>query len=227
MINSVYDRYERAHSNIFYVGHSIGGQLLTLVDHDTLIHVRAFIGVAAQSGYFVFWPLGFQRLTMIWNWFILLPFLTTFTFGDAIPILNVPPRVVEQWYKSGRRADYIYSEYFQELLDQAEADQKNKKQKGVLHVALDGCQDLPTRFYCIENDPYAPQAAVKDIYNRILQTQKKETKNKSELVTIKGEEAKKIGHFGFFSDESVMQCWWKETTEFMKVHLANGMKSKL
>jgi predicted alpha/beta hydrolase len=48
VIKCVYERYEREHSNIFYVGHSVGGQLLTLVDHNLLIHIRGFVAVAAQ-----------------------------------------------------------------------------------------------------------------------------------------------------------------------------------
>jgi predicted alpha/beta hydrolase len=158
------------------------------------------------------WPAGLQRWSMVGYWYLLLPLLTSISSGDSIPYLKIPPRVAEQWYKSGRRVDYIFSDYFQVLLDEAESEQ-HKEKKELFHVELDGCQGLPVKFFAIENDPYAPHDAAKELFDRIMQAQKKQMSVKSEFILICGEEAKKMGHFGFFAAETT---WWNKITEFMK-----------
>jgi predicted alpha/beta hydrolase len=222
VIQHIHDRYR---SHIIYIGHSIGGQLLTCVEHNVLQHIRVFIAVATQTGYFLMWPAGWQRLRMIWNWYVLIPVLAYTARGDTIALLNIPPKVAEEWCLCGRRSEYIYSDYFQALLSQAEKAQKkeNKYVAGdpTIHIECDGFQKIPSLFIGIENDIYAPEKAVKYMYDKVIQTQHKKEVN-SILEIIRGEEAKKIGHFGFFSCEILRDTWWRKMIYFIEENMGMG-----
>ena len=171
-------------SNIIVLGHSIGGQLIGLAPSAS--RLKRIVLVAAQSGYWKYWR-GARRYQMWANWNLLFPLLTR--VAGYMPskkfsgMENLPGGMAIQWSKWCRSRDYLFADvpphqlYYEKVT-------------------------APIVSISIENDPFAPKAAVDWLTE----------KYKSQLFKLLhlhpdqygvGE----IGHFGVFKEQFRSTIW--------------------
>jgi predicted alpha/beta hydrolase len=128
---------------LFFIGHSVGGQLFGLVPPG---RVRAAALFASQSGYFGHWA-GPGRAAMAAIWHVLVPGLAG-TFG-YLPMgalgrgEDVPRGVALEWASWGRDPRY-FGRWVDEKADRAR------------YFSFKG----PMKLYSFSDDPYAPKRAV-------------------------------------------------------------------
>lgn len=182
---------ERSPGRLLLMGHSFGGQALGLVPDNH--RVAAGLFVASQSGYWGHWP-GFSKYRLAAIWYAVIP-VTTHLFGYGPGRLlgigqDMPAGVALEWARWGRIPHYI--------------------------SGPDGRPDRagfetfrgPIRSYAIEDDDYAPQAAVEALLGFYANAPR-------ELRLVRPAEAgvSSIGHFGFFRER--FKPLWEETAAWL------------
>lgn len=171
-------------SKIILLGHSIGGQLIGLARSSKLAH--KIILICAQSGYWKFW-IGFEKIKMWANWYILFPALITI-FGympskKYSSMENLPKNVAKQWRKWCINQNYLFGQVLEPDLF---------------------FKDITTQLTAlsVDDDKFAPKKAVDwltDKYeNAII---KKFHLFPKDFLT------NKIGHFGIFRENFKDNIW--------------------
>lgn len=181
----------RGSEPIVWIGHSVGGQLMGLVD-PAPIHAAVF--VASQSGYWKNWR-GMGRAAIFGLWHVGIPVFTALT--GRLPMRafrqgeDVPKNVAREWASWGRHPRYImrYADARPDCAFKTYA--------------------RPLRAYAITDDGYAPPpsvAALLGFYERA----------KGDLRTVAPNDvgSKSLGHFNFFR-ERYRQSLWKETIAWL------------
>ena len=170
---------------LYLLGHSFGGQALGLVKQIDAID--AICTVATQHGYWKNWPKAKQaKLAALW--FVMIPGLTPlFGYFPSKKVglgENLPKGVALQWAKWGRHPQYINDYAGHRKMTQA------------------------MLAYSIEDDFFAPQAAVQALHREYqnCDVQYRHIKP-AELNT------QAIGHFGFFQKQQCIPLW-QEIVEF-------------
>jgi predicted alpha/beta hydrolase len=168
---------------LFYLGHSLGGQLLGVLPHNHL--VSAAVTVTAGSGWYRFndrMPLRVRTF-----WFAAIPSLTPlfgYFPGRVLRMVgDLPAGVARQWRRWALHPDYIHSE------SPRVADSFARVQ-------------APVTGYSFEDDPIITRPAIDDLHRRYT----------GALVVrrhVHPREAGRgsIGHFGFFSEASREGLW--------------------
>jgi predicted alpha/beta hydrolase len=171
-------------AKISLIGHSIGGQLIGLAPSSVQAH--KIILVAAQSGYWKFWP-GIFKYFLWANWNALFPFLTKIfnymTSKYFSGMEHLPYNVARQWSKWCTSSNYLFDELESEHL-------YFHKIKATIYS------------YSVEDDNYAPKKAVDWLSEKF--------KNSNVVrVHLQRSQLKKnhIGHFGFFKDMFKDDLW--------------------
>jgi len=172
----------------YYIGHSVGGQIVGLLKNPNLFEKLIFI--ASQNGY--------------WRFYTKRKYLYAITYSTVWPLLtrifgyfpskrfigeNLPKGVALQWVKWLKSKNYLFD-----------------------HINSQGYQDLtkPILAYSFSDDHYAPAPAVEDLVKHypnaevIFKHYKPEDLGK-----------KKIGHFGFFR-ESNKEVLWPQIQGFFR-----------
>lgn len=172
------------HAGISILGHSIGGQLIGLAPSSTA--VKRIILVAAQTGYWKYWP-GFRKYLMWLNWYLLFPVLTRL-FG-YLPskkfsgMENLPAGVALQWSNWCRKRNYLFDDISPE-------EQYFHKISATIVVVS------------IHNDPLAPASAVdwlaQKYRSKVLKTLHLKPENR---------QVASIGHFGLFKEKYQSTIW--------------------
>ena len=177
----------------YLLGHSIGGQLIGLA--KSAVNMNKIILVAAQSGYWKYWP-GFSKVRMWANWYLLFPpLLLLFGYLPSKKISgmeNLPRNVAKQWSGWGRKKDYLLSEI---SLEETVYHQ--------IKAALTS--------FSIDDDDFAPKEAVEWMVANYANAKKK-----SIHLMPSTYEVSKIGHFGIFKkgfEGSIWQDLLKELKE--------------
>ncbi|MEM7051243.1 MAG: alpha/beta fold hydrolase [Acidobacteriota bacterium] len=178
---------ELSPQRLLVVAHSVGGQLLGLLPNHGMID--AAVTISCQSGFWGHWPWpGRARVLLLW--YLLIPAASTlcgyfpsklFGVGE-----NLPAGVARQWARWGRRPSYLIDGPDDEA---AFADFRR-----------------PMRAYSVDDDGYAPVAAV-DALHRLYRGADVE---RVHLETP-------LGHFGFFRRGAPEELWRGVADWFVQV----------
>lgn len=178
------------------VGHSAGGQMLALAEGSE--RYQAFVGVAAQSGYWRHWPAP-AKWRRAFDWHVLLP-----TFAHAFGRVprglglgdGLPKGVALEWARWCRHPDYILSE------------ETEARRAQLAKLAF------PFLSYSFEDDSYGPKAAA-DWWAAQFVSAKVERRH----LAPQDVGVDKLGHFGFFRRHQG-GALWERTAEWLEQALA-------
>lgn len=171
-------------ATITVLGHSIGGQLIGLAPSSTSL--QRIVLVAAQSGYWKFWP-GLRKLQMWIYWHVMFPTITHIV--GYMPskkfsgIENLPKQVALQWSKCCRRRNYLFDDLSPQQL--------------YFHKVK-----VPIVAIIIEKDKFAPKLAVdwltEKYHSQVFKT-----------LHLRPKEfgVQQIGHFGVFKEKFRPTIW--------------------
>lgn len=195
-----YVKKENPELEINYVGHSVGGQLITLTKQSQ--HFNQIVLIGAQSGYWKLWS-GLNRVRMAIFWHFIIPFFTVifgFFPGKLIGSENIPAGVALEWAKWGRTKGYLFA-YHKKLYDKIE---------------LIKARMLSLSF---TDDNYAPEKAVLTLNARFFNVQLLHYH-----MSPKDAGVQKVGHFGYFKPHKDDVMWQKLTNWLQgeKYALKNG-----
>lgn len=177
----------------YYLTHSLGGQLFGFL--ETQNKFKAMIGITSQNGYWRFYKTKI-RYFIFW-YFLMIPITKLFGYFPAKKVgfgEDLPPKVATKWKKWCTSRNYFFDdeEYYQE--------QKYEQFQGSI---------LTMSF---EDDPWATQDAVDDLYARYVNSHRDHKHINPEDVNIS-----KIGHVGFFRPGS--EKLWDMTIEWIKTRI--------
>lgn len=166
------------------IGHSIGGQLIGLAPSSTIF--KRIVLVAAQSGYWKFWP-ATQQWRMWANWYLLFPTLVGL-FGympskQFSGMENLPKQVALQWSRWCRNKDYLFAEI-------------PISEQYYHHI------EAPVLSFSMDQDPFAPQSAV-----NWLTAQYSGSVIQEQHLQASAFGAHAIGHFGIFKEKFRPTLW--------------------
>jgi predicted alpha/beta hydrolase len=168
---------------VFYLGHSLGGQLLGVLPNNG--RVRAAITVTAGSGWYRF------NDRMPWQvrifWFLAIPLLTPlfgrFPGKPLRMVGDLPAGVAWQWRRWCLHPDYIHS------------------QGPEVAAAFERVR-APITSYSFEDDPIITRPAIDDLHRRYTQA----IVERRHVAPGELDRAS-ISHFGFFAEASRETLW--------------------
>lgn len=175
--------------HLFMVGHSVGGQIVSLADNNRTLD--GLVLVAAQSGY---WRLfGKRRPRLFITWHLLIPLLTRI-YGRLPKWLmggeDLPAGVARQWARWGRHPDYIVSH-------------GPRVRQGFARIAV------PLLAYRFSDDQTAPGRAVAALLRWYENAAVQER-----AVDPSDLGVPQIGHFGFFR-QKFSETLWREAGDWL------------
>ena len=165
------------------IGHSIGGQLVGLCDNNGAY--AAYVGVAAQSGYWALWDEP-RRSQLRHNLFEVEPALIAehgYLPGSRIGMADLPAGIARSWNHWRRSPAYVVDDQGRPLRD---------------HFVT---FRAPMTFICFTDDTTAPQANVRELMSFYSEAPKTEA-----AITPTEAGLAEIGHFGFFR-ETCASLW--------------------
>jgi len=182
VLNYVIKNYPN--SKKYFLGHSMGGQLLGLSKSSVILDKIIF--VAAQSGFWKYWN-GIDKVKMWANWNIIFPvMIQLFGYMPTSRISrmeDLPKNVAKQWSNWGREKEYLLSE-----LPLEETVFEKLKQE--------------ITSFSIEDDIYAPKQAVEWLESKFCNARIKQVH-----LLPQDFNSNKIGHFGIFKDKFKENIW--------------------
>jgi predicted alpha/beta hydrolase len=168
---------------LLWVGHSVGGQLMGLVDAP----VAAAVFVGSQSGHPSHWS-GAGRLAMGAIWWMGIPALTAVTGRLPMKALgqgeDVPSGVAREWAEWGRHPRYV----------RRYADSRG----GAGYARYSG----PIRAYSFSDDAYAPRRAVEALLGLYSAARVEQRHLRPEDLGVR-----RIGHFAPLRDGFAATLW--------------------
>ncbi len=186
---------------LLWVGHSVGGQLLGIVED---VPIAGALLVGAQSGHWRLWS-GARRAGIFALWHVLIPWLVPLLGKLPAALLgggeDVPPGVALEWARWGRERDYVMS-YAGPLGGRGFARHQG-----------------PIVSYAISDDALAPVRSVEALLG-FYATPRKELR----LVRPEDVGARVIGHFGFFRGR-FEQTLWREAAVFLASAAGAGRRA--
>lgn len=173
-------------------GHSAGGQMLCLADGAE--RYQAFVGVAAQSGYWKHWP-GALKWRRALDWHVVLP-----TFSHVVGRVpgglglgdGLPKGVALEWARWCRHRDYILSE---------DSDARRARLAKLT---------FPFLSYSFSDDTYGPKPAA-DWWAAQFVSANVERRH----VEPRELGVASVGHFGFFKRKQG-GALWEPTAEWLE-----------
>lgn len=169
---------------IILLGHSIGGQLISLAPSSYM--ADKIILVAAQSGYWGYWK-GVGKIKMWANWYLLVPVLTKafgyFPSRKLSKMENLPKNVAKEWGKWCRSSEYLFTSL-----------SCNNLYFDVIKCALTSIS--------IADDFFAPKKTVEWLTSKFSNAR---TKNLH--FTPENFKALRIGHFSLFTEKFKDSIW--------------------
>ncbi|OLS26407.1 MAG: hypothetical protein HeimC3_09570 [Candidatus Heimdallarchaeota archaeon LC_3] len=174
------------YEEFYYIGHSVGGQLVGLLDDPNIFDKLIF--VTSQNGYWRYYTKKKYLYAIAYR--TVWPFLTwLFGYLPSKRMIgeNLPKGVALQWVSWLKSKNYLFD-----------------------HINSKGYELLtkPLLAFSFTDDHYAPPPAVENLMTHYTNTQ-------LTLKSYKPEDLgrKKIGHFGFFREEN-KDTLWKEVLDF-------------
>ncbi|HEU4410296.1 MAG TPA: alpha/beta fold hydrolase [Polyangiaceae bacterium] len=177
------------------VGHSVGGQLLGLLENNH--RIASAVTVAAQHGYWRLYPAK-SGLTYAGLWYGVMPGLAhALSYFPAKKLKlgeDLPKGVALQWARWARSPHY--------MIDDA----------GVpLRKGFDRYEG-PVLAYSFEDDERAPEACVRALHGYFKKTEVEFRHVRPAALGVKG-----IGHVGFFRAQ-FKHTLWKESLDWLRAH---------
>jgi predicted alpha/beta hydrolase len=176
---------------LFYVGHSLGGQLLGVLPDAG--RVKAALTVTAGSGYYRMNERMPLRVRVLW--FAAIPALTPlfgYFPGKSLRIVGDLPRgVAWQWRRWCLHPEYLL----------AEGDRYRDAFRRVT---------MPIRGYSFEDDPMIQRRAIDHLHSFYSAAQVERRHLQPAEVG-----ARSVGHFGFFSERS-RETLWRESLDWLR-----------
>jgi predicted alpha/beta hydrolase len=177
------------------VGHSVGGQLVGLLDN--VERVTAVCTVAAQHGYWRLYPFA-QAITYGMLWYVGMPLLArVLKYFPARRLRlgeDLPRGVALEWSRFARSPHYFVG-----------------PDGAPLRAGFDAYSGAVLA-YSFSDDPRAPTRCVRALhaYFRRAQVEHRE-------ITPASIAARAIGHIGFFRS-SFKQSLWKDSLDWLRAH---------
>lgn len=170
-------------SRLLMVGHSVGGQVLSLVPDNT--RIDRIILVGSQAGTSDLWD-GIEKLKILFFWKIALPALVAVAGklpGWLLGSEDLPKGIALQWREWGTSPGYLHclGPHVSEGFNRIKA---------------------PILFYSFADDSFAPPRAVDKLMDWYNNSPKE---RRHVLPADLG--VKKIGHFGFFKSRFAPTLW--------------------
>jgi len=176
------------------VGHSLGGQLLGVLEHNR--HIAAAVNVTAGSGYYRLNRRMWWQVRLLW--FVVMPVLTAlfgYFPGKRLRMVgDLPAGVAWQWRSWCLHPDYLVGRV-------------TGAREAFLRVAA------PVLAWSFADDGIIPREAVESL-DRFHRNAALEHRH-----VAAGELGRAIGHFGFFSEASRADLW-RRTLDWLRKALA-------
>ncbi len=180
-------------SELYYVGHSIGGQLLGLAKSSLDIKASMFVGASAP--YWARWPYP-RKLFMSVVCFGLLPLLSFSrqmfpAKAVGLSSMDIPAGCARDWGRWMRDPDYLFGKKFK--------------------LATQGYKEIssPVLSLCFDDDDFAPQNNVDYLLAFFSGAN-----IKNERVLCKFINLGSIDHMGFFKKKFEHTLWPKSVSHF-------------
>jgi predicted alpha/beta hydrolase len=180
-------------TELYYVGHSIGGQLLGLAKSS--VDIKASMLVGASAPYWARWPYP-RKFFMSFVCFGLLPLLSFSrqmfpAKAVGLSSMDIPAGCARDWGKWMRDPDYLFAKKFK--------------------LATQGYQDVsgPILSLCFDDDDFAPPKNV-----NYLLTFFSGARIQNELVQHQHINLGSIDHMGFFKKKFEHTLWLKSVDHF-------------
>ncbi len=179
---------------IYYIGHSIGGQLLPLSDSSH--RVQRAILLAASAPYWARWP-GLSKIKLLLTCKLILPAAAScyrdfpsakFGLGNLV----IPSNLVNEWCRWMSKPDYFLEDSF-----------------GLGAKAMFRECEVPIRAYAFSDDAMAPLANIEKLVS-FWGGDKKEIA----MRNPEGLKVKRIGHSGFLRP-NFQTPFWEELSDFL------------
>jgi len=168
-------------TEIYYIAHSAGGQLLGLTPANTNI-TKVFI-ISAGIGYWKNWSFP-RKYFYLFSWYFLFPFaIKVYGYSPAWAMgKKVPKGIIKQWLYWGRKKRFMLDDptittYFSNI-------------------------KVPVKFIIFSDDTYAPHKNAK-----ALASFYDAAKVDFYYIHPKDYGFKEIGHFGFFKSQFKDRLW--------------------
>ncbi|CAM3621587.1 alpha/beta fold hydrolase [Parendozoicomonas haliclonae] len=178
---------------LYYIGHSIGGQVLGLAESAS--DLRKMIFVASSAPYWKRWSFP-ANLKILFTAKVILPLVAS--IKDPFPTVamglgnqNMPAPIVKQWAKWMSRPDYLLDKSFN--LDRSGYNKLNQ----------------PILSYGFADDDIAPPRNVKKLMHYYPNANKT-----VKIVSPESINTSRIDHSGFYKDR-FKESLWQETLDFL------------
>lgn len=180
-------------AKLLVLGHSVGGQLIGLTPNNG--RIAAMLAVAAQSGYWRYWPFP-RRYLMAVLWYGLMPALISILGYFPAKKLglaeDLPGGVAGEWARWCRNPQYMVDRDGQPLR------------------TFFGAFRAPIYYYSIDDDAFAPKNAVEFMMSCYVNAPKE-----GRHLVPKELGVRAIGHFGLFR-EAFKPLLWKTTADWFQ-----------
>lgn len=170
---------------LYWIGHSLGGQILGLVPNHK--YINKAVTIACGSGY---WPENAPSLKWRawWLWYILAP-LATGLFGyfpgkRLRKVGNLPKGVMYQWRRWCLHPEYLVG---------VEGENIREKYSSV---------NIPITSFSFTDDKFMSEKSINSLHGFYTASQKSMNRLSPEDVGVKH-----IGHFGFFKAKFEKSLW--------------------
>ena len=185
---------------LFFVGHSIGGQVLGLAPSST--ELEGSILIAASAPYWKRWDFP-ENLKVFTTSKILFPLISSITKNFPAKKLglgnqNIPSPLIKTWAQWMSRPDYLFDKSFQLNTEQY---------KGISH---------PMYFIGFNDDDLAPEINIKKLMEFYPNSQ-----NSLKIITPESAKTARIGHTGFFHEKFKSNLWQIALDEIKNLERAN------
>lgn len=184
-LKAAFDFAHARSSGVYFLGHSIGGQLFAILP-DT--NVQAVVLVASQVGYWRRWPKLTHRIGMFALWHLFAPTVTRALGRLPLSLAgageDIPARVGQEWAYWGRSPRYL-----QRYTDTQPSD---------------GLRTYtgPLSSYAFGDDAFAPPPSVEGLERLYARAQVNSVRLAPSDLGVRS-----VGHFGMFRSSFRDQLW--------------------
>lgn len=171
---------------VYFIGHSIGGQILGL--SKSAVNLKKIIFIASSAPYWRRWAFP-DNIKILLTANVVFPFISYIrsdfpTKSLGLGNQNIPSTLIRQWAKWMSASDYLFSEKF--------------------NLNLSGYQEITQDLLSIgfTDDNLAPENNIRELLSFFPNSN-----SDVKLIDPKEVNASKIGHVGFFNDKFKHNLW--------------------